>query len=89
MALGHLERKDAGDWVSACRNMATVGNAGKGRQKKRWNEVVKDDLKQCGLDRDLAKDMETWKAQVMGKTFDLCEKGRKTRRERGRERERE
>ena len=43
----HLERKDAGDWVSACRNMARpiVGNAGKGRSKKRWNEVVKDDLK--------------------------------------------
>ena len=26
---GHLERKDEGDWVSACRNMATVRNAGK------------------------------------------------------------
>ena len=32
---GHLERKDAGDWVFVCRNMATiVGNAGKGRPKK-------------------------------------------------------
>ena len=52
----HLERKDAGDWVSACRNTAIVGNVGKGRPKKRWNEVVKDDLKKRGLDRDLAKD---------------------------------
>ena len=42
---GHLERKDAGGWVSACRNTAIVGNAGKGGPKKRWNEVVKDDLK--------------------------------------------
>jgi len=25
--------------------MAIVENAGKGRPKKRWNEVVKDDLK--------------------------------------------
>ena len=33
--LGHLKRKDAGDWVSACRNMAIAGNAGKGRLKKR------------------------------------------------------
>ena len=48
---GQLERKDAGDWVSACRNMAFVGNAGKDRPKKRWNEVVKEDLKKCGLDR--------------------------------------
>ena len=31
---GHLERKDARDWVSACRNMAIVGNAEKGRPKK-------------------------------------------------------
>ena len=70
-----MERKDAGDWVSACRNMAIVGNAGKDRQKKRWNEVVKDDLKKCGLGRGLAKDRERWKAQVMEKTSDLCELG--------------
>ena len=25
---GHLEKKDAGDCVFACRNKATVGNAG-------------------------------------------------------------
>ena len=42
----HLERKDAGDWISACRNyMAIARNAGKGRSKKRRNEAVKDDLK--------------------------------------------
>ena len=38
---GHLERKDAGDWVSACRNTDIAGNAGKDRLKKRWNEAVK------------------------------------------------
>ena len=32
---GHLERKDKGDWASAHRNMAIVGNAGKGRPKER------------------------------------------------------
>ena len=74
---GHLERKDAGDWVSACRNTAIVGNAGKGRPKKRWNEVVKDDLKKCCLDRGLANYSERWKAQVMGKTYDLCEHGKR------------
>ena len=45
---------------------------------KKWNEVVKDDLKKCGLDIDLAKDRERWKAQVMGKTYDLCEHGQGT-----------
>ena len=35
---GHVERKDADDWVSACRNMAVSGERGKGR--KTWKECV-------------------------------------------------
>ena len=58
--------------------MANAGNAGKGRPTTRWNEVVKDDLKICSLDRGLAKDRERWKAQIMGKTSDLCEHGQGT-----------
>ena len=38
---GHLERKDDGDWASACRNMAVPGNAGKRRPRKRWRDVLK------------------------------------------------
>ena len=30
----------------------------KGRPKKRWNEVVKDDLKKYGIYRGLAKNRE-------------------------------
>ena len=33
--LCHLERKDVGDWVSVCRNMAVLKKAGKGRPRKR------------------------------------------------------
>ena len=32
---GHLERKDEGDWVSACRNTVVPGNVGKDRPRKR------------------------------------------------------
>ena len=76
----YLERKDVRDWVSARRNLAIAGNVGKGRPKKRWNEVevVTDDLKKCGLVRCLARDRERWKAQDMEKTFDLCEHGQET-----------
>ncbi len=74
---GHLERKDERDWVSACRNIVVLGNAGKGRPKMRWREVVEDDLKRYHLDRDLAKDREGWRAQLMGKTSDLCEHGKR------------
>ena len=31
---GHWERKDAGDWVSACKNMAIVGNGSKRQTEK-------------------------------------------------------
>ena len=81
---GHLERKDEGDWVSACRNMVLPGNAEKGRARKRCF-VLEDDLKKGRLDRGLAKDRDRRKAQIIGKTSDLCEhgkEGRKMRRER-------
>ena len=45
------------------------------RPRKRWRDVVEDDLKKGRLDRSLAKDRDKWKAQ-MGKTSDLCEHGK-------------
>ena len=73
---GHLEKKEEGDWTSACRSMVVPGNAGKGRPRKRWRDVVEDDLKKGRLDRGLAKDRDRWRAQIMGKTSDLCEHGK-------------
>ena len=67
-----------GDWLSACRNMAVPGNAGKGRPRKRWRDVLEDDLKKGRLDGGLAKDRDKWRAQVMEKTSDLCEHGQGT-----------
>ena len=54
--------KIKGDRVSACRKMVVPGNAGKGRPRKRWRDVVEDDLKKGCLDRGLAKDRERWRA---------------------------
>ena len=68
--------------------MAVSGNAGKGRPRKRWRDVVEDDLKKGHLDRSLAKDRDKWKAQIMGKTsrpVRARKKGRKMRRERERD----
>ena len=44
--------------MQKCRNIAIEGNAGNGRPKKRWNKVVKDDLKKCGLDRFSERQIE-------------------------------
>ena len=72
-----METKDEGDWVSACRNMVVPGNAGKGRARKKWRDVLEDDLKKGRLDRGLVKDRDRRRAQIMGKTFDLCEHGKR------------
>ena len=37
---GQLERMDAEDWLSACRNIAIVGNAGEGRPRNVWNVMI-------------------------------------------------
>jgi len=62
--------------------MSIVGNAGKSRPKKRWNEVVKDDLKKCGLDGGLPKERDgrlmLWRKRP---TYTSTDKGCKTRRE--------
>ena len=72
-----MERKDEGDWVSACRNLVVPGNAGKRRPRKRWRDVLEDDRKKVRLDRGLAKDRDRWRAQAMGKMPDLREHGKR------------
>ena len=72
--------------------MQKYGYCRKSWKRQTEEEVVKDDLKKCGLDGGLSKDRERWKTAFMGKTSDLCEhghshKGHKTRSERGRKRE--
>ena len=39
--------------------------------------MLEDDLKKGRLDRSLAKDRNRWRAQIMGKTSDLCEHGKR------------
>ena len=50
---------------------------GKDRPRKRWRDVLEDDLKKGRQDRSLAKDRDRRRAQIMGKTSDLCEHGKR------------
>ena len=52
----HVERKDADDLVSKCRNFEVVGGVRKGRPRKTWMERVKEDMKECGLKKEDAQD---------------------------------
>ena len=57
--------------------MVVPQNVEKGRKRKRWRDVLENDLKKGRLDRGLAKDRDRWRAQVMRKTSDLCEHGKR------------
>src|SRR3989442_14858415 len=54
---GHVERKEADDWVSKCRNLEVVGGVKKGGGRKTWMKCVKKDLRECGLKKEDAQDL--------------------------------
>ena len=58
---GHLERKKADDWVSACRNIEVLAVKWKERSKKTWEECVRNDMILLGLKREWAQDRVRWK----------------------------
>jgi len=37
---GHVERKNVQDWVSRSRKLEVVGNRGRGRPRKSWQQCV-------------------------------------------------
>ena len=63
---GHVERKEADDWVSKCRNLVVVGGVKKGRPRKTWMECVKEDMKECGLRKEDAQDRSVWSRSIVG-----------------------
>ena len=77
--LGHFERKEEEDLISTCRNIVVPGNTGRDRPRKRWRDVLEDDLKKDRLDRGRTetKDKERRRAQIIWKAFDLREKGKR------------
>ena len=47
--------------------LVVQGKAGRGRPSKRWREGVEQDLKEWDLDRKLARNIDIWKAHILGK----------------------
>ena len=52
---GHIERMDKNFWVSRCRAVEVLGSAGRGSPKKTWEEVIKMDLRERRVSKDLAR----------------------------------
>jgi len=75
---GHLQRKDASDWVSKCRDLEVVGQRCRGRSRKTWMQCVEDDMRRVKLCGDDAQDRVDWRIGIRGTVLPL--KTRKNRR---------
>jgi len=63
---GHVERKNADDWVSACRKLEVEGERGRGRGRKSWKECVANDMRKLKLKQEDAQDRAFWASGILG-----------------------
>ena len=68
---GHLERKNSGDWVSACRDFEVAGPKSRGRSKKTWGECIRHDLHSLNLRAEWAQDKTEWR-RLIGRNRPTC-----------------
>ena len=66
---GHVERKELGDWVSACVNLE-VACIDRGRPKTTWRARLDGDMNDMGLKPEISMDREKWRCGIMGRTSD-------------------
>jgi len=59
---GHVERMGESNWVSKSRTYQVEGRNCKGRPRKTWGEVVRNDLKERNVDGALVHDRVAWKS---------------------------
>jgi len=78
---GHVERMDAKNWVSACREFEVEGEVKRGRRKKTWKECLKTDMKVRGLMPEMAQDRDLWRRSIRGEPSNPCMHGKRTLRQ--------
>ena len=59
--LGHLERMSKTNLIRKIRDERVPGNMKRGRPKKTWDEVVKEDMMKRGLSINDAQDRNKWR----------------------------
>ena len=62
--LGHLERIEENTWSRKCRTFKVSGNFPRGQPRKTWNGVIRSDLKERKVRKNLAKDRNTCKSFI-------------------------
>ncbi|VFQ76780.1 unnamed protein product [Cuscuta campestris] len=63
--LGHVRRRDADAPVRRCERITVIGGSrGRGRPKKNWEEVIRQDLGLLDLTEDMALDRNLWRTRI-------------------------
>ena len=60
---GHVLQKDD-DWVKKCMQYEVEGRRQRGRPKRTWREVVKEDCQACKLNTEDATDRSEWRKLI-------------------------
>ena len=58
---GHVERRDELCWIKRIGTLQVDGDGVKGRPRKRWREVLKEDMREKGLCNEDAWDRSRWR----------------------------
>ena len=61
---GHVERRDELCWIKRIGTLQVDGDGVKGRPRKRWREVLKEDMREKGLCREDAWDRPRWRKML-------------------------
>ena len=61
---GHVLRKDDDDWVKKCMEREVEGPRPRGRPKKTWKEVVREDCQARKLNKEDALDRCKWRKMI-------------------------
>jgi hypothetical protein len=61
---GHVMRRGEDDWLKKCMNLEVGGTRRPGRPRKTWEEVVRRDMRDLNLNREMALDRAEWRRVV-------------------------
>ncbi|XP_070013802.1 uncharacterized protein [Nicotiana sylvestris] len=62
---GHVWRRTIDSPVRRCERLALAGTRrGRGRPKKNWGEVIRQDMAQLEISEDMALDRKAWRSSI-------------------------
>ena len=61
---GHILRRDENEAIKRMLRYRVEGEKCRGRPKKTWQEVIRNDMKACGLSDEMAWDRNQWRMSI-------------------------